>query len=79
MLAFLDVFSKSIKDFLKNKPTMEFTNIEIHPDAFDNKYHVSLTETVPVRNGYGFEKKKFIVDKEKIEKKLEELINIIKK
>jgi hypothetical protein len=58
---------------------MEFTNIEIHPDAFDDKYHISVTETVPVRNGYGFERKKFVVDKKKIEKKLEELINIIKK
>jgi hypothetical protein len=57
----------------------KYPSLEIHPDAFDNKYHVSLTETVPVRNGYTFEKKKFIVDKEKIEKKLEELINIIKK
>ena len=58
----------------------KYPSLEIHTDAYDNNYHVNYVEIIPInRNGYGFERKKIIIDKEKIEKKLEELINIIKK
>jgi hypothetical protein len=73
-MTILDTFSK----LFKKKYCMEFTSVEIHPDAFDDKYHINIIETVPVYGGYSFERKRFVVEKKKIEKTIQELIYIVK-
>ena len=59
-------------------PFEKITNLEIYPDAFDGTYHVNFVETVPVRNGYSFERRKFVVERGKLEKIVEEIIHIVK-
>ena len=75
-MAFFETFF-SKKTAYNKKPMDRYPSIDVHLDGLDNNfYRVIFTEIVSEQGRYSFKQHKHLVPKDKLEKIVEEIINI---